>query len=56
MKQINKLIDWVKKERTKYVLKQQLEFYPAFNMYNADQFSFESINEIINLQQQLKTI
>lgn len=56
MKQINALIAWIKRKRAIYILQQQLEFYPVLTQDNANEFSFEAINEILDIQHELKTI
>lgn len=56
MKIINNIINWWNRYTTINDIKTKLGFYPELNMYNADQFTFEDINEILTLKHQLKQL
>jgi hypothetical protein len=56
MKAINKLADRFNRINAKRNLTERLAFYKELTMYNAHEFKFEEINEILDIKQQLKTI
>jgi len=56
MKTINRLVDKFNRINTKRNLTERLAFYKELTMYNAHEFKFEEINEILDIKQQLKTI
>lgn len=56
MKAINKLADRFNRINAKRNLNERLAFYKELTMYNAHEFKFEEINEILDIKQQLKTI
>jgi len=56
MKQVIKLIAYINRINAIRELKNRLEFYPILTMDNANDFTFENINEILDIQHELKII
>lgn len=56
MKTINQIIAFIKRNNAIRELNNKLEFYPSLTMYNAGEFTFDEINEILNIKHELKQL